>query len=89
MTNVPISDVSGHSHVTKCGVHEDTRAGLLLRGFSWLESEERTLILAGLALAAFAVLFLPTATRLDRTRSVAVPATGLPDPSDEPRSVGH
>jgi MFS family permease len=50
---------------------------------------QRTLILAGLALAAFAVLFLPTATRLDRTRSVAVPATGLPDPSDEPRSVGH
>jgi hypothetical protein len=29
------------------------------------------------------------ATRLDRTRAVEVPTTGFPDPSDEPRSVGH
>jgi hypothetical protein len=50
---------------------------------------QRTLIYAGIALALLAVLFVPTATRLDRTRSVAVPQTGLPDPSDEPRSVGH
>ena len=50
---------------------------------------QRTLIFAGVALALFALLFLPTANRLDRTRTVEVPRTGLPDPSDEPRSVGH
>jgi MFS family permease len=50
---------------------------------------QRTLIFAGLALAVFAALFLPTANRLDRTRAVEVPPTGLPDPTDEPRSVGH
>jgi DHA3 family macrolide efflux protein-like MFS transporter len=50
---------------------------------------QRTLIYAGMALALSAVLFLPTARRLDRTRAVEVPRTGLPDPSDEPRSVGH
>jgi MFS transporter, DHA3 family, macrolide efflux protein len=50
---------------------------------------QRTLIYAGLALAVFALFFIPTANRLDRTRDVEVPRTGLPDPSDEPRSVGH
>jgi MFS transporter, DHA3 family, macrolide efflux protein len=50
---------------------------------------QQTLIYAGLALAIFALFFLRTATRLDRTRTVEVPPTGLPDPSDEPRSVGH
>jgi MFS transporter, DHA3 family, macrolide efflux protein len=50
---------------------------------------QRALIYAGAALALFALIFVPTATRLDRTRAVEVPQTGLPDPSDEPRSVGH
>ncbi len=50
---------------------------------------QRTLNYTGLALAVFAMLFVPMATRLDRTRTVDVPPTGLPDPSDEPRSVGH
>jgi MFS transporter, DHA3 family, macrolide efflux protein len=50
---------------------------------------QRTLIYSGLALAVFALFFVPTANRLDRTRGVDVPPTGLPDPSDEPRSVGH
>jgi MFS family permease len=50
---------------------------------------QTTLIYAGVALAVFAMFFFPTATRLDRTRSVDVPRTGLADPSDEPRSVGH
>jgi MFS family permease len=50
---------------------------------------QRALIYAGMALAIFAVVFVPTATRLDRTRPGEVPQTGLPDPSDEPRSVGH
>jgi DHA3 family macrolide efflux protein-like MFS transporter len=50
---------------------------------------QRTLLYSGALLAVVAALFLPTATRLDRTRDRAVPATGLPDPNDEPRSVGH
>jgi MFS transporter, DHA3 family, macrolide efflux protein len=50
---------------------------------------QTTLIYAGVALAVFAMFFFPTATRLDRTRSVDVPRTGLADPTDEPRSVGH
>ncbi|HEY4606242.1 MAG TPA: MFS transporter [Acidimicrobiia bacterium] len=50
---------------------------------------QRTLIYSGVALALFATLFIPTATRLDRTRVGEVPRTGLPDPTDEPRSVGH
>jgi predicted MFS family arabinose efflux permease len=50
---------------------------------------QNTLIYAGVALAVFAMLFIPTATRLDRTRVGEVPPTGLPDPNDEPRSVGH
>jgi MFS transporter, DHA3 family, macrolide efflux protein len=50
---------------------------------------QSTLIYSGIALAVFAMLFLPTANRLDRSRTVEVPPTGLPDPNDEPRSVGH
>jgi len=50
---------------------------------------QNTLIYAGVALAVFALLFIPAATRLDRTRVGEVPPTGLPDPNDEPRSVGH
>ena len=50
---------------------------------------QETLIFAGAVVALVAVLFWPAASRLDRTRSVEVPATGLPDPTDEPRSVGH
>ncbi len=50
---------------------------------------QRALIYAGLVIALLSLLFMPTATRLDRTREVEVPSTGLPDPNDEPRSVGH
>ncbi|MGA8040689.1 MAG: MFS transporter [Acidimicrobiia bacterium] len=50
---------------------------------------QRTLVYAGLLLAVIALGFLPTARRLDRTRSGHVPRPGLPDPSDEPKSVGH
>lgn len=59
---------------------------LVLAGLFGVQS---TLIYAGIALAVFVLLFVPTATRLDRTRTVEVPPTGLPDPNDEPRSVGH
>jgi MFS family permease len=57
--------------------------------FAGILGVQRTLIYAGLALGVFAMLFVPMATRLDRTRAVEVPPTGFPDPTDEPRSVGH
>ncbi|MEX2134007.1 MAG: MFS transporter [Acidimicrobiia bacterium] len=48
-----------------------------------------TLIAAGLLVALVAVAAIPAASRLDRTRIVVVPPTGLPDPLDEPKSVSH
>jgi len=48
-----------------------------------------TLIAAGLIVSLVALASLPTAIRLDRTRSVEVPPTRLPDPTDEPKSVSH
>lgn len=50
---------------------------------------QQTLIGAGLLVAAIAVSSLPRAGRLDRTRNIPVPPTGLPDPRDEPKSVLH
>ena len=50
---------------------------------------QRSLIFAGIAVAFVALLFLRTARDLDRTRQKEVPAPGLPDPADEPKSVGH
>ncbi len=50
---------------------------------------QATLIAAGLAVSVIAALALPRAIRLDRTREVDVPRTGLPNPSDEPKSVSH
>jgi hypothetical protein len=50
---------------------------------------QRTLIAAGILVALVALLALPGANRLDRTREVAVPPTRLPDPLDEPKSVSH
>ena len=47
------------------------------------------LLLSAVVCALVAVLFWPAATRLDKTRVATVPRPGLPDPSDEPRSVGH
>lgn len=50
---------------------------------------QATLLYSGLALAIATAAFLPTARRLDLTRTVSVPPPGLPDPTDEPKSVGH
>ena len=50
---------------------------------------QETLIASGAVVALVAALFWPAAARLDRTRAVEVPRPGLPDPVDEPRSVGH
>lgn len=50
---------------------------------------QQTLLAAGTVVAVVAVGFFVPASRLDRTRTVAVPPPGLPDPVDEPKSVGH
>ena len=50
---------------------------------------QQTLLAAGTVVAVVAVGFFVPASRLDRTRTVGVPPPGLPDPADEPKSVGH
>lgn len=50
---------------------------------------QQTLMVSGAIVAVVALAFFVPARRLDRTRTVEVPPTGLPDPADEPRSVGH
>lgn len=49
---------------------------------------QQTLIGSGVALALVALGFAVPARRLDRSRTVTVPRTGLPDPEDEPKSLG-
>lgn len=58
-------------------------------GLAALLGVQRTLLYAGAAVAVVALAFAPTARKLDRTRAVAVPPPGLPDPADEPKSVRH
>lgn len=50
---------------------------------------QTTLLVSGVMVALVASLFWPAAADLDRTREVEVPPPGLPDPADEPKSVGH
>ncbi len=50
---------------------------------------QQTLLVSGVLVALVAALFWPAAVRLDRTRDVEVPVPGLPDPADEPKTVGH
>ena len=50
---------------------------------------QQTLLASGIIVALVAIVFFAPARRLDRTRSMPVPRTGLPDPADEPKSVGH
>lgn len=50
---------------------------------------QSTLIVSGLLVAVAAAGFWPAAARLDRTRDIEVPPPGLPDPAEEPKSVGH
>jgi ENTS family enterobactin (siderophore) exporter len=48
-----------------------------------------TLLGAGAIVALVAIGFVAPARRLDKTRTVEVPPPGLPDPSEEPKSVSH
>lgn len=50
---------------------------------------QQTLLGAGLIVALVALAFLGPARRLDKTRTVSVPRTGLPDPDDQPKSISH
>ncbi len=50
---------------------------------------QQTLLVSGVMVAVVAALFWPAAVQLDRTRGVEVPPPGLPDPADQPKSVGH
>lgn len=50
---------------------------------------QQTLLVSGSIVAVVAIAFFAPARRLDRTRTVDVPPPGLPDPVDEPKSVGH
>lgn len=50
---------------------------------------QRTLLASGAIVAVVALVFIAPARRLDRTRVVVVPAPGLPDPAEEPKSIGH
>lgn len=50
---------------------------------------QRTLLASGAIVAVVALAFIAPARRLDRTRVVVVPAPGLPDPAEEPKSIGH
>lgn len=49
---------------------------------------QRTLLASGVALAVLTLGFAAPARRLDRTRTVTVPRTGLADPEDQPKSLG-
>jgi predicted MFS family arabinose efflux permease len=50
---------------------------------------QQTLLAAGLIVVVVALAFIGPARRLDRTRTVTVPPTGLPDPAEEPKSISH
>lgn len=50
---------------------------------------QQTLLMSGSIVAVVALAFARPARRLDRSRTVEVPPTGLPDPEDEPKSMSH
>lgn len=50
---------------------------------------QRTLLYAGSIVAIVAIAFIGAARRLDRTRTIDVPRTGLPDPEEEPKTISH
>lgn len=58
-------------------------------GIASLLGVQETLLMAGGTVAIVAIAFAGPARRLDRTREVSVPAPGLPDPEEEPKSMSH
>jgi MFS family permease len=81
-----VGRIMGVSHI-----HSEAGHLLPLAIAPWLAGVlgvQLALIAAGLAVALVAAMFWPKAVQLDKTRTVEVPATGLPDPAEEPRSMG-
>jgi predicted MFS family arabinose efflux permease len=73
-------------------VHSEVAHLLPLAFAPWLAASfgvQPSLILAGGVVGLLAIGFYPEARRLDQTREIAVPRPGFPDPSTEPKSVGH
>lgn len=82
-----IGRIMGVTHI-----HSEVGHLLPLAVAPWLAGlvgVQQTLIAAGVVVALVAAMAWRRASYLDRTRDVEVPRPGLPDPTDEPRSVGH
>ncbi|HJQ75904.1 MAG TPA: MFS transporter [Acidimicrobiia bacterium] len=58
-------------------------------GIAAVVGVQETLLMSGGIVAVVAIAFAGPARRLDRTREVPVPAPGLPDPEEEPKSISH
>jgi MFS family permease len=81
-----VGRIMGVSHI-----HSEAGHLIPLAIAPWLASVlgvQLALIAAGVAVALVAAAFWPKAVQLDKTRTAEVPATGLPDPAEEPRSMG-
>jgi hypothetical protein len=73
-------------------VHSEVAHLLPLAVAPWLAGifgVQRSLILAGVVVGLLAMAFYPQARRLDADADRVAPPPGFPDPSTEPRSVGH
>ena len=73
-------------------VHSEVAHLLPLAVAPWLAGilgVQRSLIMAGVVVGLIAMSFYPQAKRLDASADKEVPRPGFPDPSTEPRSVGH
>ncbi len=81
-----VGRIMGVSHIHSEGGHLIPLA--LAPSLAAIFGVQRALIAAGLVVALIALLFMLPARRLDRTRSEEVPAPGLPDPIDEPKTLG-
>lgn len=81
-----VGRVMGVNHI-----HSEVGHLLPLTLAPWLAAAlgvQMSLIISGTLVGLGALAFLPAARRLDRTRQAEVPPPGLPDPADEPKTMG-
>ncbi len=81
-----VGRVMGVNHI-----HSEVGHLLPLTLAPWLAAAlgvQMSLIISGTLVGVGALAFLPAARRLDRTRQAEVPPPGLPDPADEPKTMG-
>ena len=81
-----VGRVMGVNHI-----HSEVGHLLPLALAPWLAAAlgvQLSLIISGTLVGIGALAFLPAARRLDRTRQAEVPPPGLPDPADEPKTMG-